>query len=223
MDERILLVDDEPKLLAAYSRNLQGSFEVFTAHSAAEGLELLQKNAPFAVVVADYRMPEMDGIQFLSQAYLLAPDTIRIMLTGYADLQCAMDAVNEGNVFRFLTKPTSPQELGNLILEGIREYRLITIKREFSHLGGEGFYQELVNGNWSSLHYQILGLLRRKKADYANPVISDDMGQELNITPSYIRKKIQLLLEEGMVGVRRGKGGGYYLEKDPVTFVKSSS
>lgn len=221
MDERILLVDDEPNLLSSYHRNLRDFYEVVTAKSAAQGIELLKKEGPFAVMVVDYRMPEMDGIQFLTQAYQLAPDTIRIMLTGYADLQCAMDAVNEGNVFRFITKPISLNKLHLIIDEGIQEYRLITIKREFSDLEGEAFSRELARGEWSSLHYQILGLLKRKKADYANPVISEDMGRELNITPSYIRKKIQILLEEGVVGVRRGKGGGYYLEVDPVHFVKA--
>lgn len=219
MDERILLLDDEIHLLTAYQRYFRESYEVITSDSPNEGLELIEKEGPFAVIVADYRMPAMDGIEFLSRAYDLAPDSIRIMLTGYADLKCAMDAVNEGNVFRFLTKPCSPSELKKIIDEGIREYRLITIRREFSDFGGEVLYRELLDGEWSSLHLQILGLLKRKNADYANPVISDDMGKELNITPSYIRKKIQLLLEEGVVGVRRGKGGGYYLEKDPTNFL----
>lgn len=91
---------------------------------------VLKERGPFAVAVSDYRMPGMDGIQFLSLARQIAPDTVRIMLTGFADLQGAIDAVNEGNIFRFLTKPCSPEAFIKAITAGIEQYRLVMAERE---------------------------------------------------------------------------------------------
>lgn len=130
MNYKILFVDDEENVLSAFRRQLRGRFEVQTARSGAEALELLAQDGPFAVVVADLRMPGMSGIDFLAKTRHSAPDTVRIMLTGYADLGNAISAVNEGNIFRFLTKPSPPEHVIKAIEDGVKQYQLITAERE---------------------------------------------------------------------------------------------
>lgn len=130
MNNKILFVDDEENVLSAFRRQLRGRFEVETARSGKEGLEKLALEGPYAVVVADLRMPGMDGINFLAKARQAAPDTVRIMLTGYADLSNAIEAINEGNIFRFLTKPSPPEHVIKAIEAGMRQHQLITAERD---------------------------------------------------------------------------------------------
>jgi response regulator RpfG family c-di-GMP phosphodiesterase len=130
MKEKILLVDDDPNILSSYERTLHGNFQVFTSQSGTEGMSIINKQGPFSVVVSDYRMPIMDGIKFLSKVKIQAPDTIRIMLTGQADLQLAVNAVNEGNIFRFLSKPCSPQLFLSTLTSAVEQYRLVTAEKE---------------------------------------------------------------------------------------------
>jgi response regulator RpfG family c-di-GMP phosphodiesterase len=130
MTDNILFVDDEENILAAFRRQLRKQFSLETAKSGQEGLEMLRTNGPFAVVVADLRMPGMDGIQFLTRVKEISPDTIRMMLTGHADLSTAIDAVNEGNIFRFLTKPCPVDALVKAIQNGLQQYRLVTAERD---------------------------------------------------------------------------------------------
>lgn len=129
-NKKILFVDDDQNILDSFRRNLYDTFDVVTALSGEEGLKAIETQGPFAVIVSDYRMPVMDGIKFLSEALKLAPDTIRIMLTGHADLQAAIDAVNEGNLFRFLLKPCPHKDLLKTIYAGIEQYRLVTAEKE---------------------------------------------------------------------------------------------
>jgi len=130
MSEKILFVDDEPNVLAAYERQLRKQFDVVTMQGSEAGLQAVMVGGPYAVVVSDFRMPNMDGIQFLSRVKEICPDTVRMILTGYADVQTAIEAVNEGNVFRFLTKPCPPDSLAKAIVAGIEQYRLVNAERE---------------------------------------------------------------------------------------------
>jgi CheY-like chemotaxis protein len=98
----------------------------------AAGLLLVQHQGPFAVVVSDMKMPGMDGIEFLLKVKSAAPDTIRIMLTGQTDLQTAIDAVNEGSIFRFLSKPCSKEVLASTLTEGLAQYRLVCTERQLT-------------------------------------------------------------------------------------------
>ena len=129
MTEKILFVDDDPSILATYKRNLRKQFDIETAISGKEGLEVIDSQGPFAVVVSDLRMPGMDGIQFLDRVKELAPDSVRIMFTGYADLQTALDAVNRGTFFRFLIKPCPLDILSKALEAGITRYQLVTAER----------------------------------------------------------------------------------------------
>jgi response regulator RpfG family c-di-GMP phosphodiesterase len=130
MNDRILFVDDDLNILSGYMRNLRTKFSVTTQKSGREALEFLRSSEPFAVVVSDYKMPSMDGITFLSLVKDISPDTIRIMLTGYADVDNAINAVNHGNVFRFLTKPAANDLLINTLNTAVEQYRLVTSERE---------------------------------------------------------------------------------------------
>ncbi len=130
MPAKILFVDDDPNILAAFQRQLRKYFLVYTAQGAEPGLMMLSGGDTFSVVVSDLRMPGMDGIQFLSRVRQIAPNSVRIMLTGNADLPTAIGAVNEGNIFRFLTKPCEQQTLINALSDGVRQYQLITAERE---------------------------------------------------------------------------------------------
>ncbi|MFZ0927935.1 MAG: HD domain-containing phosphohydrolase [Syntrophobacteraceae bacterium] len=130
MPFRVLFVDDDPNILAAFQRQLRKDFSVHTALGGEEGLKAVLEQDPFAVIVSDLRMPGMDGIQFLSRVRQDAPDSVRVMLTGNADLSKAIDAVNQGNIFRFLTKPCEQQALINTLSDGVRQYQLITAERE---------------------------------------------------------------------------------------------
>jgi response regulator RpfG family c-di-GMP phosphodiesterase len=130
MADKILFVDDEPNLLAGIQRQLRKHFAIETALGGEQGLEAVREQGPFSVVVSDLRMPGMDGIQFLSRVRKASPDTVRMMLTGNADLQAAIEAVNEGNIYRFMTKPCPPETLARALYQGIGQYRLITAERE---------------------------------------------------------------------------------------------
>ena len=129
-DERILFVDDEPNVLAAYHRRLGRDFSLDTAGGGREALELMQGGVPYAVVVSDLRMPGMDGVDFLAGVKEAWPDTVRMMLTGHADVANAMKAVNRGNIFRLLAKPCDDVELIGALEAGIEQYRLVRAERE---------------------------------------------------------------------------------------------
>lgn len=122
MQEKILFVDDDANILAAYKRNLRRQFDIYTANSGEEGLVLIEKKGPFPVVLSDLRMPGMDGFDFLSKVKEKHPDSVCIMLTGHAELQSSLRAVNEGYIFRFLTKPCKVNILSKAISSGLEQY-----------------------------------------------------------------------------------------------------
>ena len=130
MNRKILCVDDDENVLAGFQRQLRKQFEVETALGGQEGLELLDNIGPVAVIISDMRMPGMDGIEFLTKVKDVWADTVRIMLTGHADLITAIDSVNEGNIFRFLIKPCPLENLINSLEAGIEQYRLICAERD---------------------------------------------------------------------------------------------
>ncbi len=127
---KILLVDDEKNILMGYKRNLRTKFDVHIAESGAEGLSVLKELGPFAVVVSDFKMPGMNGVEFLAKVKELYPDTVRMMLTGYADLDSAMNAINEGNIYRFLTKPCSVELFAKNLYDATGQYQLINAEKE---------------------------------------------------------------------------------------------
>jgi CheY-like chemotaxis protein len=129
MVEKVLFVDDNPNLLTAIQRNLRKQFEIVVAASPAQALELLRNESPFCVIVSDLRMPHMSGVELLSRTAVEWPDTVRILLTGEADARAAIAAVNEGHVYRFLTKPFPLPALAQILTAALAQYRLVTSEK----------------------------------------------------------------------------------------------
>lgn len=125
----ILCVDDEPQVLSGLMLLLRRHFDVITAHAGADGLAAIQARRDIQVVMSDMRMPGMDGAAFLKEARKLLPDAPRILLTGNADVESAIAAVNDGQIFRFLIKPCPPDTVTNTLLAAVEQYRLLTAER----------------------------------------------------------------------------------------------
>jgi ActR/RegA family two-component response regulator len=130
MAEKILLVDDDSNILDGYQRSLSREFRLETALGGEQALKLAAANGPYAVVVSDMRMPGMDGIQLLSKIKAQSPDTIRVMLTGNAEIDTAINAINEGNIFRFLAKPCSKEMMAKTLTAALVQYHLVTAERQ---------------------------------------------------------------------------------------------
>ncbi len=130
MKDKILFVDDNPSILSGLKRKLMGNYEITTALGPEEGLRAIDKFGPFAVIVSDYQMPVMNGIQFLAKARDSAPDSVRMILTGQAALDVAINAVNKGEIFKFLTKPCPTEMLIDTLNSGIKYYKLVQAERD---------------------------------------------------------------------------------------------
>lgn len=126
---RVLCVDDEPQILEGLGRILRKKVAMSTATSGEAALARLDAGETFEVIVSDMRMPGMNGATLLSRFYQRAPDTVRLLLTGYAELDAAVAAVNEGHIFRFLTKPCPPDVLVPALEAAVAQHRLVTAER----------------------------------------------------------------------------------------------
>lgn len=125
-DERILLVDDEPRVLAGLRRRLSDRFHILTAESAGEAIRLLESENGIGAILADMRMPGRDGVDLLSEAERRWPEIRRLMLTGNTDQETAIAAVNGGRVFRFFRKPCDADLLAEAVSQALEEYRFAT-------------------------------------------------------------------------------------------------
>lgn len=126
---RILVVDDEEAILETMAFTFEDDYDVLTADSASKGLELLDRNAPVSVVVSDQRMPEMTGVEFLAKVFERHPATVRIILTGFADMDATIGAINDGHVYAYITKPWEPDQLKQVIRRAVEHNRL-TVENE---------------------------------------------------------------------------------------------
>ncbi|MGL1935075.1 MAG: response regulator [Fibrobacterales bacterium] len=167
---KILFVDDEMNILQGIKRKFHNRFNIVIAQFAENGLKELETNGPFAAVFSDMNMPKMDGLEFLKIVKKKYPDTVRTMLTGLADVNIAMSAVNEGAIFRFLTKPCPDETLVNTITAAIEHNNLLTAEKTLLQKTFSGALKVLVD---------TLGL--------ANPVAATHATQ--------IRNYIRLLLK----------------------------
>jgi response regulator RpfG family c-di-GMP phosphodiesterase len=119
----VLYVDDEQTNLFSFKASFRREFNVFTAQSAKEGLELLEQH-DMHLAISDQRMPGMTGIEFFQVAKDKHPDPIRVLLTGYADINAVIDAINKGEVYRYVTKPWNAEEVRSIIRDGHELFRL---------------------------------------------------------------------------------------------------
>ncbi|NOY53544.1 MAG: response regulator [Deltaproteobacteria bacterium] len=121
---KVLFVDDERKILGSLRRlMLDEDVQVFTASSGEEGLAILKENPEIGVIVSDQRMPGLSGVSFLNQSRKIAPDAYRIVLSGYADMYAAMDAINLGGAWRYMTKPWNDDDMLSAIRQAAQQYR----------------------------------------------------------------------------------------------------
>ncbi len=130
MNTNILFVDDEPNVLSGFQRNMRKDFPLDVALGGDQALAMMQDHGPYAIIVSDMRMPGMNGLELLAKVEARAPDTVRMMLTGNADQKTAVDAVNRGHIFRYMTKPCEPEMMAEMLKAGLKQYRLITAERE---------------------------------------------------------------------------------------------
>lgn len=125
----VLFVDDEPNVLSAIQRQLRREFNLVLAGSGAEATKLTETQKDIAVIVCDMRMPGMDGVATLEAFERASPDTVRIMLTGNADQETAISAINRGKIFRFLNKPCSEADLRRALLDALRQHQIVTAEK----------------------------------------------------------------------------------------------
>lgn len=130
MSAKVLFVDDDDNIRAAVHRTFKNRYDLDLASGGAQGLRAMEEHGPYAVVVADLAMPGMNGITFLQKAQDLAPDTVRIMFTGHPGPLALMEAINSGQVFRFVTKPCQLDALAAAVDAGVRQYRLVSAEQE---------------------------------------------------------------------------------------------
>lgn len=134
---KILFVDDEANVLAALVRQLRKRFDIATAHGGRAGLDAIHRDGPFAVVVSDYSMPEMNGVEFLTEVRKLAPDVVSVMLTGFAQLEVVVAALHAGQIFRFLAKPWSSDTLEATLNDCLERYRLNVEQKPLARMSQE--------------------------------------------------------------------------------------
>ena len=141
----VLCVDDDIDLLDGLEQHLRRRYNLTKATSGAEGLNHLRNSGPFAVILSDMRMPKMDGATFLAKAREVAPDTVRMLLTGQTDMASAISAVNTGQIFRFLTKPCQSPALLAAFDQAVRQHRLLLAERELLEKTLHGSIQALAD------------------------------------------------------------------------------
>lgn len=124
MTEKVLFVDDEANVLAAFKRTFRGEIDIVTATNAVEALSLVKSGENFAAVVSDMNMPGVSGLQLLQQFAKISPGTIRLILTGNADVSVVLKAMEKGEIFRYLTKPCSADRLREALRDALGEHRV---------------------------------------------------------------------------------------------------
>lgn len=171
----LMIVDDEPDNLDLLYRTFRRDFKVYQATSGFEALKLLDQLGEIAVIISDQRMPRMNGTEFLSRTVERFPDTIRIVLTGYTDVEDLVEAINSGQVFKYITKPWNPQKLQEVVIQAAETYRVVKQRtRTLSRaLRRESLVNAVLSAVRESLNYEstlqtvVTTLAEAFKADYA--------------------------------------------------------
>lgn len=128
-EHNLLVIDDEAAILSSLRRQFRRNYKVHLASSAEEGLEVMREY-PIHVIISDQRMPGMKGSEFFNQVKNDFPDATRLLLTGYSDIQVVIEAINDGNIYRYITKPWDPVELDTIVREAFRRHDLIYDNKE---------------------------------------------------------------------------------------------
>ncbi|MBN2649109.1 MAG: hybrid sensor histidine kinase/response regulator [Prolixibacteraceae bacterium] len=152
----LLIIDDEPEIVKALTRQFRRSYNVFSTTNAQDAFEILEKEH-IQVVVSDQRMPGMSGVEFFGRIKNKYPDALKLILTGYSDIEAVIGAINEGQIFRYVTKPWNPEELNVIVKEAFEKHELITNNRKLM--------QQLQDAN-ETLEHKVLD--RTKELEQAN-------------------------------------------------------
>jgi CheY-like chemotaxis protein len=121
---RILVVDDEEAILETMSFTFEDDYEVYTSTDPRRALDLLETKGPFAVVLTDQRMPDMSGVEFVTEVRRRHPTTVRMILTGFSDMDAIIQAINDGHVYAYITKPWEPDQLKQVMKRAVEHYKL---------------------------------------------------------------------------------------------------
>lgn len=175
---KLMVVDDEPDNLDLLYRTFRREFRVFKADGALKALELLDKEGEMAVIISDQRMPLMNGTEFLSKTVERFPETIRILLTGYTDVEDLVEAINSGKVFKYITKPWNPENLKAVVQQAAETYRLLT--KRTAELRRALRREELFNGVTTAI---------RESLDYGSMLqtVVNTIGQTFEATGCILR------------------------------------
>lgn len=183
MNDSLLIVDDEPNVIAALKRSLiDEPYEILSANSGTEGLDILQKN-DIKVIISDERMPVMSGAEFLSAVKEQYPETIRIMLTGHASLDAAMKAVNSGEIYRFFLKPWNEIDIKLAIRSALEKYNLEAENRRLLKIVKR---QAL---DLKMLERKFPSITKLEKDEDGNLILPDMTDQELSEIVSQCEKE----------------------------------
>ena len=190
---RLLCVDDDASVLDGLALTLRRNFDVTTAESVAEALRLLDLQE-YPIVMSDMRMPQMSGAELLAQVRARHPESVRLLLTGYADMEAAASAVNDGQIFRFLIKPCAPPVLLRALQDATAQYRLITAERELLERTLRGTVQALS---------EVLSLTDAVAYGHASSVqkLALTLAQKLSLTPVWPLELAALLAPLGRVSL----------------------
>ena len=175
---KLLVVDDEADNLDLLYRTFRRDFQVYRADSAFSALELLEQNGEMAVIISDQRMPEMNGTEFLGKTVERFPDTIRILLTGYTDVEDLVEAINSGQVFKYITKPWQPDELKGIVQQASETYKVIKQRTNELRrsLRRELLFNEVMSAIRGSLDYRSM-----------LPTIVETVGRSFGATSGVLR------------------------------------
>lgn len=154
-DIKILCVDDEPHMLSLFERTLGRQYQLLTAISAPEAIALIEQNPDIAVILSDYAMPRVNGLEFLKQARPLVPNAVLLILTGNVNLDVAIQAINETDVFRYLPKPCPRDILNSVLNDAIRHHSLLLEKKRLT-LELEHSNQQLAESNQALTNQKYL-------------------------------------------------------------------
>jgi len=161
VERNLLIIDDEIDILKALRRQFRRHYMIHVANSAAEGYEIMTQ-VPIQVIISDQRMPGMSGVEFFKRTKTEFPDAIRLLLTGYADIQSVIAAINDGNVFRYIAKPWDPEEIETIVREAFTKYEMLVENRRLLAQLQEAnhFLETRVRERTTELHTANTHLLR---------------------------------------------------------------
>lgn len=157
-DYPILIVDDDEALLAAFADEFSGHFTVFRAEDAGTGLKMIEENREVAVVLADQRMPEITGVEMLGKLKIQHPEITRVLITAYTDIEAAIEAINIGDIFKYISKPYKFEEVKQIIQGGIEKYYLARERRRLQKDEMERLRREIGTENLAALNVLTYGL-----------------------------------------------------------------